>query len=55
MNQTCNQFSFADLVNISSEKAANEGTKKFLPETLEQERKLRLQFENVCQMMVHEF
>ena len=48
MNQTCNPFSFADLVNISSEKAANEGTKKFLPETLEQERKLRLQFENVC-------
>ena len=38
----------ADLVNISSGKAANEGTKKFLFGTLERGRKLRLQFENDC-------
>ena len=38
--------SICDLVNISSGKAANEGTKKFLLGTLEQERKRRLQFEN---------
>ena len=51
LNQTCNAFSInapVDLVNISSGKAANEETKKFLIGTLERGRKLRLQFEGEC-------
>ena len=51
LNQTCNPFSInapVNLVNISSGKAANEETKKFLLETLEQGRKLRLQFVGEC-------
>ena len=51
LNNTCNPFADdapASLVNISSGKAANEGTKKFLLGTVERGRKLRLQFENEC-------
>ena len=51
LNQTCNPFSInapVDLVNISSRKAANEETKKFLLGTLEWGRKLRLQFVGEC-------
>ena len=47
LNQTCNPFSInapVNLVNISSGKAANEETMKFLLGTLERGRKLRLQF-----------
>ena len=51
LNQTCNPFSF-NLVNISSGKAANEETKKFLLGTLERGRKLRLQFVGEC-LLVH--
>ena len=43
LNQTCNPFFInapVNLVNISSGKAANEETKKFLLETLEQGRKI---------------
>ncbi len=51
LNNTCNPFASdapAGLVNISSGKAANEGTKKFLLRTLERGRTLRLQFESEC-------
>ena len=51
LNQTCNPFSInapVDLVNISSGKAANEETKKFLLRTLERGRKLRFQFVGEC-------
>lgn len=51
LNSTCNPFANdapAGLVNISSGKAANEGTQKFLLGTLERGRTLRLQFENEC-------
>ena len=51
LNQTCNPFSInapVNLVNISSGKAANEETKKFLLGTLERGRKLRLQFVGEC-------
>ena len=48
---TCNPFgndSPADLVNISSGKAANEETKKYLLGILERGRTLRLKFETEC-------
>ncbi len=51
LNNTCNPFASdapAGLVNISSGKAANEGTKKFLLRTLERGRTLWLQFESEC-------
>jgi len=51
LNSTCNPFANdapAGLVNISSGKAANEGTQKFLLGILERGRTLRLQFENDC-------
>ena len=51
LNQTCNPFSInapVNLVNISSGKAENEETKKFLLWTLERGRKLRLQFVGEC-------
>ena len=58
LNQTCNPFSInapVDLVNISSGKAANEETKKFLLGTLKRGRKLRLQFVGEVQWMVLDF
>ena len=59
LNQSCsNPLSVdapADLVDISSGKAANEGTKKFLLGTLEQGRKMRLQFENECSVDSSQF
>jgi len=51
LNSTCNPFANdapADLVNISSGKAANELTKNFLLGTLERGKTLRLQFEDEC-------
>ena len=50
LTSTCNPFDDApaDLVNISSGKAANEETTKFLLSTLKRGRTLRIQFETEC-------
>ena len=52
VNNTCNPFadhSPADLVNVSSGRAANEATKRYLLETLNRGNKLRMQFEKECE------
>ena len=52
VNNTSNPFadhSPADLVNVSSGRAANEATKRYLLETLNRGNKLRMQFEKECE------